>query len=201
MGAMAAKIKHILADSVNPNSEVPKAPTGDMGIPAGSPTPNPASGPSSTPKAVGAMVQVPVELITKANNEILSLRKEVAEKNEKLAKIDTDNKIKARVSATYNLAKKKAELGLIDSKSIEAESVRLAKLSDDNLKSEVKILEESIKVAKTLVKNVDYNNTSLSVTASTTKDNINTVIPNQADPIVEKNVDFGWSRKPRSKYS
>ena len=163
-----------------------ETPAGGIGAP--SPEANEAM---PKPEEVKAM-RVMIASFKEALPEIKKAIQERDEYKAQLDKVNSDRVLKARVNKTIKIAEQKADAGVIDGNDVQEEAVRLAKLSDEKLSEEVRIFEDSVKIANKKLANKDCINTEGNK-VSVVKGTVLASIPSQEEPTtITKTI--SWSK-------
>ncbi len=158
-----------------------------------SPTPTPAGGTSD--QELNDVKNALASLKTSVAKILPEFKKVVARNEElesQLEKINEANILKARTVKTLQVAQKKASVGLIDSKDVEQEAFRLAKLSDEELNKDVTILQNSLKIAKNINKS-EVNNDSTNTEGKKAEAVLSAVPSHVVEEVVPPKT-FSWSK-------
>lgn len=136
--------------------------------------------------------------INKLHPKVVALAKDYAELKEKDIQNQKNAILKARASKTVEVAQKKAQLGLIADSDVQNETIRLAKLSNEELGKEVQELQNSIKIANKINQTTDCNIVEPK-NVNAVKKPINAVqaVPSQLESeefSKESNSKFPWSK-------
>ena len=168
----------------------PDAYSGGAPAPSAGPSAGAMPSPAQAPLAASKLQEIKAFL--GEMKEVIKERNEL--KNWKTARLEEDV-LKARVTATVKIAEQKAEYGIIDENDIKEEAIRLAKLSDDEVTEEVKILKNSIKIAKKMNKKADCTITESNNSRKAAVDNsVLSAIPSQTDLDIKTQSNFEWSK-------